>query len=445
MTDEKIVESDIAPPRGTRDFYGGQKQLRDRVLSVLKRVFENYSFNALETPAFENYSVLSAKFAGGEEILKETYRLTDQGGRGLGLRYDLTVPLCRFVAGNPSLPKPFKRYAIGSVWRDGPLKTGRYREFTQADVDTIGVEGMAADAEILCLTCEALAKLGLDFSIKVNNRKLLDGLLAQAGVAQEKWVSALQSLDKLVKIGEAGVRRELLGGKGLTATQVDELFELISAEKVGDLSNKVSNEVGGQGISELKRLFEFLQAFGCAPRVEFDASLARGLNYYTSTVFEAFLSPELQERAGVSSSIAAGGRYDELVGKFVEEVSGRREQMPAVGISFGVDVLCVALEKIGEGKSSFADGKKVFVVPIKEFAAGAEICQRLRSEGIACGIDLLERGISKNLEYAGKQGFSYALIVGKQELSAGKVKLRNLLSGEEKMLSIEAAVALLKK
>src|SRR3989344_5062073 len=174
----ELSEQELQAARGTRDFSGLAKRNRDYLLSELKAAFELYGFSPLETPAFENFSVLSAKFAGGEEILKETYSFKDQGGRELGLRYDLTVPLCRFFAQNPSVARPFKRYAIGSVWRDGPLKAGRYREFTQADTDTLGVLGMEAEAELLAMTAGVLTKLfgKGNFIIKVNNRKLLDGV-----------------------------------------------------------------------------------------------------------------------------------------------------------------------------------------------------------------------------------------------------------------------------
>ncbi|HLD75448.1 MAG TPA: ATP phosphoribosyltransferase regulatory subunit, partial [Candidatus Norongarragalinales archaeon] len=216
---------DLTPPRGSRDFLPQEAALREHVTDTLKNAFRRYGFQPLETPILEHLDVLSSKFAGGEEILKETYRLTDQGGRELGLRYDLTVPLCRVFAGN-MLAKPFKRYQIAPVFRDGPLKKGRYREFYQCDVDTLGVESVAAEAELLALTAQAFTSLGLDVVLKVNHRSLLNGLLEHAGVGPEKHHAVLLSMDKLEKIGRKGVLDELVSVRGLQKTQADKVLKV---------------------------------------------------------------------------------------------------------------------------------------------------------------------------------------------------------------------------
>ncbi len=442
----ELSEQELQAARGTRDYSGSAKRARDYLLDELKAAFELYGFSPLETPAFENYSVLSAKFAGGEEILKETYRFKDQGGRELALRYDLTVPLCRFFAENQSIARPFKRYAIGSVWRDGPLKSGRYREFSQADVDTLGVVGMEAEAEILAMTAGMLTKLfgKNNFTIKVNNRKLLDGVLETAGVASEKREGALLALDKLEKIGGPAVREELVAKRGVSEKQAELLFELLSLESLEDLEAKVKSESGKQGAKELKQLFSLLESMGCADSVAFSPTLSRGLNYYTGTVFEAFLAPALVKKTDVSSSVAAGGRYDKLVGGFVKEATGRDESVPAVGISFGVDVLCDCIG--ADGAASAAGPKRAFVIPIKvEFAKVAPIVQSLRAAGVPTGVDLLGRAVGKGIEFASKQGFAFAVFIGTQELDAKKVKVRNLESGEEKLLSVKDAAELMKK
>ena len=185
-----VMAYEFQNARGTRDVSGSDAIFRSRVLSVLKSVFELYGYNPLETPVLESYGVLASKYAGGEEILKEVFKLKDQGGRELALRYDLTVPLARFVACNPNLKMPFKRYAIGSVCRDGPLKIGRYREFTQCDVDVVGDASVNADAEFVELAVAAFEKLGLDVVVKLNSRKLLDAILEKAGVREDNaWAS----------------------------------------------------------------------------------------------------------------------------------------------------------------------------------------------------------------------------------------------------------------
>jgi histidyl-tRNA synthetase len=305
---------------------------------------------------------------------------------------------------------PFKRYQIASVWRDGPLKTGRYREFTQCDADIVGVDSLRADAECVALTQSVFDALGLKVKMRVNNRKFLDELLKKAGVAEEKWLSALLSIDKLEKIGKQGVEAELKG-KDING----KIIELIEKAK------KPSGEIA--------ELLDYCKELGVRDDfVVFDASLARGLNYYTGTVFECYLSD-----SKIKSSVCGGGRYDDLIAKF----SGRKENIPAVGISFGVDVIGEAVE---------AKRKTVvqaFVIPIKTTAKAIAIAQELRAMGVNCSVDLMERSISKNLDYASKQGIPFAVLVGELELKQGKVKLRNLESGEEKLVSVgEAAEAI---
>jgi histidyl-tRNA synthetase len=197
-------------PRGMRDFPPEEKILRDEVISVLKGIFELYGFSPLETPVVERWEVLSAKYSGGEEILKETFKLTDQGGRQLGLRYDLTVPLARFVGMNPTIKRPFKRYQIGTVYRDGPIKKGRTREFYQCDADIVGSSSPLADAECVQLALDVFEKLGIDVEVKINNRKVLYELAQAAEIPEELTEAAILSLDKLEKIGPDGVLREMI-------------------------------------------------------------------------------------------------------------------------------------------------------------------------------------------------------------------------------------------
>ncbi|MFH0835894.1 MAG: histidine--tRNA ligase [Candidatus Micrarchaeota archaeon] len=428
MDDDSLLQA----PRGTRDFKPAEAGLRLAISEKLRCVFERYGFVPLETPVLEKMEVLSSKYAGGSEILKETYQLEDQGGRKLGLRYDLTVPLCRVVAGDASLPKPFKRYQIAPVFRDGPLKTGRYREFVQCDVDTIGAGGMIADAEILALVADAFNELGFKVVIKVNNRKFLNGLLDAAGVPENKRMNAILSLDKLEKIGVKGVTGELKE-KGLSK-QAGALLSLVAEKDVKILEKKVASAEGKEGLAELNELFDYLKAFG-VKNFEFVPSLARGLAYYTGTVFEVYLVD-----SKLSSSVAAGGRYDDLVGLF----AGSKDKVPAVGISFGLDVLFEAFKEAGKADAS-ASTVRVFVIPFKETVKeAAGVCAELRKAGVNAAMDLMGRGVSKNIDFASKQGIPFVVFVGKQELEQGKVKLRDLKTGNEELVSVAQAVKLLK-
>ncbi len=433
---EKLEDSSLAAPRGTRDFLFEEKILRDEVTQVLKSTFELYGFNAFETPAFEKWEVLSSKYAGGAEILKETYKFQDQGKRELGLRYDLTVPLCRVIAANSSLPLPIKRYAIGSVFRDGPLKLGRYREFVQCDVDIVGSKTGLADAEIVSLTCDAFNALGIDYVVKVNNRKLLEGLLEVLGVEADKLETVILTIDKLAKIGREGVQKELVEKRfsiPIAKKILDVILELseLPADQMFLKCEKIigQNAKAKQGLTEMKEVFDFLDSFGKSDKVTLDISLARGLAYYTGLVVEAFA-----KNSEVKSSIAGGGRYDELIGKFAN-----REAIPAVGISFGLDTINEVLKLQGERvkRKTLVD---VYVIPIKTIPQCISIANQLRSAGIRTAIDLMGRSISKNLEYAGKQGIKYAAIVGPKEAEAKKLTLRNLETGEEKLVTLADAI-----
>lgn len=432
---EKLPGELLQPVRGARDFSGEEKKRRDSVVELLLGKFRLYSFEPLETPAMERLEILSSKFAGGEEILKETFKVSDQGGRELGLRYDLTVPLCRFVASNPRLPFPFKRYAIAPVWRDGPLKTGRYREFYQCDADIVGAQGIAADAEILMLTCDAFGSLfPSNFIIKVSNRKVLDGILEFSGVDRPKWQRTILIIDKLSKIGSEGVKTDLASA-GISRDSSEKILKLISqkggnTEALDGLGKILSSPLAKEGLAELRALFGFLKGTGAENRIQFDPSLARGLNYYTSTVFEAYLL-----KGKIASSLAAGGRYDDLIGNF----SGAVGKIPAVGISFGLDVICEALRDSPIEKDGTAKGVYVFAIskaadtPQNKYAL--MLASELRAAGNEAYLDLMGRSPAKNLELASKRGFKFAAIVGERELKEGKVQFKNLETGEEKFLS----------
>jgi len=249
--------TDLSPPRGSRDFLPQEKILRNSIVDTLRKTFEKYGFNPLETPALENFDVLSSKYAGGDEILKETYSLEDQGKRKLGLRYDLTVPLSRVFA-SQKLALPFKRYQIASVWRDGPIKAGRYREFTQCDVDVIGVASPKQEAELMALTRDSFKALGLKAVVKVNSRKLLNGLLDFAGVPESKRIAAILELDKLEKAGNPGVLAELekLLGKSEAKTVLELFVEVEREKSLRVIEGMGLGKEGAEGIKELNEFFE---------------------------------------------------------------------------------------------------------------------------------------------------------------------------------------------
>ncbi|MBU0662231.1 MAG: ATP phosphoribosyltransferase regulatory subunit [Candidatus Diapherotrites archaeon] len=434
-------------PRGMRDYLPEDKIIRDKIVQALCATFELYGYAPLETPAVERFDVLSSKFAGGEEILKESFKLKDQGGRELGLRYDLTVPLARVVGMNPQIKMPFKRYAIGRVWRDGPVAGARYREFMQADVDVIGAKGMLADAECLAIVKDALARLGFKFEIFVNNRKLLNAIVKKAGIAGAKAETVILTIDKLDKIGRKGVENELREKK-IAEAQIEALMEMLSARGENE---KVLDELQGMlgecaGVSELRELLRYCKLFGV--EVQLNVSLARGLSYYTGSIFEVFLKD-----SKVKSAVVAGGRYDEMIGALLgrganlgtsnagegAEGAVAGNQYPAVGLSFGVERLFDAMKERAEkgGVKAARTNARVFVIPVQAEEECVKFVQKLRAQGVNADMDIVGRGPSKNLDFANKMGIPYVIVLGKRELEKGEFALKDMESGKERKLKIK--------
>ena len=411
---------ELQTAKGVRDFPPEEKILRQQVVDILRTIFENYGFSPLETPILERFETLSAKYAGGAEILKETFKFKDQGDRDIGLRYDLTVPLARFVGMNPNLKLPFKRYEIGRVFRDGPIKLGRYREFWQCDIDIIGSKSMVAEAELLTIVDEVFKKLKIDIDLKINNRKLLDGIMIFAGI-KENSNSAILSLDKIEKIGQDGVEKELKE-KGFSKDQIKGLFEAISKKKLSDFEKLLKDN---EGIKELKELFLLLDELKIS--YKFDPCLARGLAYYTGTVFEVFAKKE-----AINSALAAGGRYDKMIGGFLES----NKDYPAVGIAFGLEPITEILKtRVKDVKKTVT---KYFIIPIKTLKESLIVAKKLRDKEINTDIDLMDRGISKNLDYANSLGIPFVIIIGPEELKQKKVKVRDMKSGKETFVSVDS-------
>jgi len=430
-------------PRGMSDFSPEESILRNKLINLFKQSFENYGFSPLETPIIERFDVLSAKYAGGDEILKETFRLKDQGKRELGLRYDLTVPLARYVGINPQIKLPFKRYQIGTVYRDGPIKLGRAREFVQCDVDIIGSSSPLADAELLILASRIFDKLNLKVEIKLNSRKILNAIMEMLDIPEKDKIEFILSLDKLEKIGVKSVREELKK-KGIK--EYDEITPLLSAAKIKSLdglkdyvrklfekkNKKFENTEYERGFNEVQEILNCSKNLGIK-NIEFNGALARGLAYYTGPVFEAFL-----KNSEVKSSVAGGGRYDEMIGKFLEG----KNYYPATGISFGLEPIIKAL------KINKTDIKRtvtqIYVIPINALKESLDIAEELRKRNINVDVAFDKKGISKGLDYANSLGIPYVVIIGEDELKKNKVKLKDMKSGKEELLSVDDIVKKIK-
>ena len=434
-----MTNSMLQVTKGMRDFTPEEKIMRDEVVGTIKKVFEVYGFNPIETPIIEKYDTLAAKFAAGEEsdALKETFKLTDQGGRNLGLRFDLTVPFCRFVGMNPNFKMPFKKYAAGNVFRDGPIKTGRYRQFMQMDPDIVGTKSMLADAEMLSLAEMVFKKIGFDVVIELNNRKIIDGIMELAEINEKDRFSVIISIDKLKKMGEEAVKKELKEKK-LDNKQIGIIINGFKQgeDNKGTLNNLkelLSNGAGQEGVKETEKLLDYLDMFG-VESVVFNPSLARGLAYYTGPVFEVFMKD-----SGIKSSIAGGGRYDKIIGNYLQT----KYEFPATGISFGIDVITEALKE--KKKLVRKSVTKVFVIPIGTLKESIKIVQRLREEGISTDFDVAEKGVGKNMEFVDSYEIPFAIFVGEDELKKKMVKLRDMKSGKEEMVSVDDVVKRLKE
>jgi histidyl-tRNA synthetase len=413
------------PVKGMRDFLPREAILREEVFEKVKKVFERFGFSPAVTPSLEYYEIFANKYAIGEENLKNIYDFEDKSGRKLALRFDQTVPLARLVACNPQLPKPFKRYEISRVWRYEEIKRGRYREFWQCDIDIVGSKSMIADAEVIACGLEVVKELGFDdVSVRINNRKLLTAMVKFVGV-EEKESQVLRIIDKLDKIGESGVQKELKS-VGLNSDQIKSVFKIIGlkSQVIDKIDFLEKYPEGVEGINELKKLMEYLDVFVDKKYYFIDLSLARGLDYYTSTIFE------ISAKDKSIGSIAGGGRYDKMIGKF----SGK-EDIPAVGIAIGIERILDLMKD----KAKNSTVTQIFVACVNEINRKdvIKVAKFLREKGINVEIDLMERNLSKQMEYANKIGVPFVLIVGEEEVKSGKYKLKDMTKGIEKLVKLD--------
>ncbi len=413
------------PPRGTRDFLPEEMYKRNWVIERIREVYETYGFEPLGTPAFESWELLKVK--SGADVINQIYYFKDKSDRELGLRFEWTASLARVVASHRELQMPFKRYAIGPVWRYENPSEKRYREFWQADADVVGVSDPIADAEVLATAVSCLEKLGFSgFIIKLNDRRILEAFIKKAGAPNEYILDAIRAVDKLTKISKDDVVAELskLGIKEHDAKKLLDDLSLTGTPK--DVLLKAREGLkdspkGLEGCLALEKMATYAEPFGYSEYLVVELNLARGLDYYTGPVFE--VSAKDYEDYG---SIAGGGRYDEIIGLFGGAPA------PATGISFGIDRLVPLLEM----KNGFRDvklGVDVLVAPTSEKVQGVaiEIAQELREAGEATLLDLLGRRLSKQLDYANKKQVSKVIIVGERELAEGCVTVRDMKTGNQ--------------
>lgn len=436
-----VEKKNIEPKllRGFRDYLPAQVNARQKMIRTIKETYERYGFVPLETPALEYMSTLVGH---SEESSKQIFRTKSPEEDEIGLRFDLTVPLARVVAQYPELPMPFRRYQVGPVWRADKPDPGRFREFYQFDLDTVGSTSMLADTEILCGMYDTMRALGVErFQVRFSNRKILNCLLEYAGIPSERSHSVFRVLDKMEKIGPENVEKELTVGRvdqsgdkipglGLSASQVSRIreFTTLPGGSRSEVLRSVetlfaSMESAKHAIGELREISDNLSALGIPDTQVFvDLSIARGLDYYTGPVFEASLldAPEF-------GSVFGGGRYDGLVERFLGK------SIPATGASIGVDRLFAAMQKLGlvELKPSTAN-VLVIIMDRSKLIEYQTITRLLRQDGINTELYVgEERSLSRQLQYANSQKIPIALIMGENEFAKHEVTLKDLRVGAE--------------
>jgi histidyl-tRNA synthetase len=421
------------PARGMRDFLPADVRKREYVIGIIKEVYESYGFEPLETPAVENLETLTGKY--GEEGNQLIYKILKRGEKldlasaakesdlsDLALRYDLTVPLARVVANNKNeLPRFFKRYQIQPVWRADRPARGRYREFYQCDVDTIGSDSLVVEAEQIGAVCQILERLGFDdFVVRINHRERLREMVSAAGIDKSKESEAMVALDKLDKIGSAGVRAELIG-RGIAEDAADAFLGFAA-----DASSAPPNA----------QLQDLITLLADNKRVVSDPSLARGLSYYTGTIMEINV-PDL------AGSLGGGGRYDGLIGMF------GKEQIPACGFSLGLERILVVMEERGMFPPEIAESASADVLVTiwseETIAESLKLAAELRTGGLRVTVYPEPDKLGKQLKYADSIKVPYACIVGETELGEGNVTIKNLRTGDQQPIPRDAAADAIKQ
>jgi len=408
--------------KGFRDYLPEAMIPREQLIATAQRVYRSYGFSPIDTPALEYFEILSGK--GSDETDRQMYHFDDHGGRHVGMRFDLTVPLARFAAQHVGeLGLPFKRYAIGSVWRGENTQRGRYREFMQCDFDTIGTKSVTSDIETALVIHDLMRAIGIDrFQIRVNNRMVLNGLLEKVGLSEQS-TALLRALDKLAKIGREKVAAEMVATAGTTPEQADQILKLAELKGSNDeILTQLRPLVAGSSLGEagIDRLADILAGAraGGVPEdfVQIDVSIARGLDYYTGAIFETFLSD-----LPTIGSVCSGGRYDNLAALFTSQ------ELPGIGASLGLDRLLAALEELGRIEKVRTPAP-VFVAFFDKDRLNdyISLAAAIRSAGIGVEVFPDAKKLGQQLQYADKRGFRVALIAGSRELDAKTCQVKDL-------------------
>lgn len=408
--------------KGGYDFAPKEQKIRNYINDVLKRNFEEFGYLPIETPILCYFDMLAGKYDENNDILNEIYRLKDQGNRDLGLRYDLTVPFAKFIALNKNeLRFPFKRYEINKVFRDGPVKLGRDREFTQCDVDVVGVSGQMVEAELLNIYVKAFKELNIEIIIKYNSRNLMRGLITECGVAEELLGAVITIIDKKDKVSSDEFQKMLIE-VGLTKEETIKLLEYFSMnlEELTAKFKDTINDMLKTGLEELNNLEDYLISTNLIEYCVFSSSLARGQDYYTGNVFEVY-----EKNGKLTSSIGGGGRYDNMVTEFIDD----GEFYPAVGVSFGL----TSIYELLKDSDKFKDNSIIdlYIIPMNTPKESLKLANDLREYSLNIDLEMQNKKLKKSLDFANKENIPYVIILGEDEIKNQEFKLKDMRFKEE--------------
>ena len=441
MSKQKKLKPELAT--GFRDRKGNELILKDRLIEIIKRNFQLYGFEALETPGFEISENIGKFLSDEDRPMSGVFGFKDEQN-WISLRYDLTAPLARYVSENfDNLSKPFKRYQVGSVWRNEKPGPGRYREFTQIDADVVGTKNVSADADMCVLLADTLNKCGLnkgEYLIKVSNRKLIQGLLEELKITNDsKKLTVIRATDKIDRVGILGVKA-LLGkgrkdksgdftkGAGLNENQSEEIINFLKIDSFSKLENLSSNSFFKEGLRELNEIFELTKLSEFSDRIVFSPSIVRGIEYYTGAVFEANLLFKVKNKKGEKvefGSVGGGGRYDDLVARFTQSI------YPATGVSIGLDRLLYAISQKEKEKVKNNNPVVICVFDEKQISEYNKLLILLRSSNINSEIYYGDGNLKAQMKYADKRNAPAVILYGDSEIKSGTVTIKNLKLGKE--------------
>jgi len=417
--------------KGVNDYLGTEQRIRNKIISVLQETFEHYGYEPLDSSILYNYDVLAYKYSDEAEILKEIYTLRDQGDRKLALRYDLTIPFCKVIANKKDLRLPLRRYEIGKVFRNGPVKLGRCREFYQCDIDVVGIDGTTIEVEQMMLVINVFKKLDIDIVIKWNNRKLMSGLINYVGVPSEKIDQVISVIDKLEKASKDELVKEF-EYYGISNDIVDKLLSIF-AKDLNYYNNLVTdNSLYNEGLKEVNEINDKIVKLGIKDKTKLTPSLARGLSIYTGTVFEFF---DNQKR--LTCSLGGGGRYNKIITEFINDGN----IYPAVGLSFGLEPIYTIIKDKYENINLL----DVYIIPMDTEVESIQLAEDLRCLGINVLIEFNKRKVKRCFEYANKENIKYVIVLGENEITNGTYQLKNMTTGEQLNLSKKELLAYFQK